>query len=81
MVAIGWIWKSIDVENDNAQKLVEDYVKFAHEIALWSIFVIFMIFPVFLIIFDKVELFGIRSQLFEYSNSIRFLKSNEYEYE
>ena len=28
----------------------------------------------------KVELFGIRSQLFEYSNSIRFLKSNEYEY-
>ena len=39
------------------------------------------IFPVFLIIFDKVELFGIQSQLFEYSNSIRFLKSNEYEYE
>ena len=32
-------------------------------------------------IFDKVELFSIRGQLFEYSNSIRFLKSNEYEYE
>ena len=39
-----------------------------------------MIFPVFLMIFDKVELFGIRSQLFKYSNSIRFLKSNKYEY-
>ena len=32
-------------------------------------------------IFDKVELFGIWSQLFEYSNSICLLKSNEYEYE
>ena len=40
-----------------------------------------MTFPVFLMIFDKVELFGIRSQLFEYSNSIRLLKSNEYKYE
>ena len=39
-----------------------------------------MIFPVFLMIFDKVELFGIQSQLFEYSNSICLLKSNEYEY-
>ena len=33
MVAIGWSWESIDVEVDNAQKLVEDHVKFAYEIA------------------------------------------------
>ena len=33
MVAIGWSWKSIEFEFDNAQKLVEDHVKFAHEIA------------------------------------------------
>ena len=32
-------------------------------------------------IFNKAELFGIQSQLFEYSNSIRLLKSNKYEYE
>ena len=75
MVAIGWSWESIDVEVDNAQKLVEDHEKFAHEIAyeVW--------FQVFLMFFNKVELFGIRSQLFEYLNSIRLLKSNEYEYE
>ena len=42
---------------------------------------IFMIFPVFLMIFDEVELFGIRRQLFEYSNSLCLLKSNEYEFE
>ena len=40
-----------------------------------------MIFPIFLVIFDKVELFVILSQLFEYSHSIRLLESNEYKYE
>ena len=40
-----------------------------------------MIFPVFLMIFDKVELFGIQSQLLKYSNSISLLKSNEYKNE
>ena len=48
---------------------------------LWSIFVIFMIFPVFLMIFNKVELFSIQSQLFEYLNSICVLKLNKYKYE
>ena len=39
MAAIGWSWKSIDVKFDNAQKLVEDHVKFAHEIA-YEVFVL-----------------------------------------